>query len=638
MKKNKYHHSIVFFLLATVLMLSSCGKDNFEPVTKPTDQDTTTVDPPDDPTDPDVSKIYIPLEFRNMDFSKTSSTWCYSRSRQSEHFIVFWGAGYGANDPNSSAVASAYRVDIDDLLAKAEQFFELNINKLKFAELGTGKSNLDKYKMMIFLFYESEWRATGSGYDDVIGALWISPNTCQPVGSTIAHEIGHSFQYQTHCDLKGGAGFRYGYGGYSGNTFWEQTAQWQAYQSYPTEAFVSSNFSVYTSNYFRHLCHEEYRYASYFIHYYWADKHGIDFIGRLWREAQQPEDPFQAYMRINSLSVEQFNDEIYDQAARLVTWDIAAIRDNGRNYIGAQSCKMVAMNEAPAKYRPDVSFCLEPTGYNVIPLNVPATGTEVTADFAAAPNFSGYSVDYQMLGYRYGFVALKSDNSRVYGEMYKSDSGEAKFTVPAGCERLWFVVSGASPVYTPHAWDDNNANDIQLPYTVQFKNTNLLGSINFDGSETPMDTTLTFDISFPYDANAYSGINLKLDQTALAKLARAFVMQPDDIIANIAQSGKPIKLYAIENNGALNGNYTASSDGYVNIFGHYFTAEGNVCNWSDATSRIFSEFTPAQLSFTIGQYPGRCAAGSKYSIKQALVYTKDSKQYMATFVFNITIQ
>ena len=82
--------------------------------------------------------------------------------------------------------------------------------------------------MEIYLLYQTEWLATGSGYDNTIGALWVNPSTCQPVGSTIAHEIGHSFQYQVSCDkmLNGEAdfsqvGFRYGYGssGEGGNGF-----------------------------------------------------------------------------------------------------------------------------------------------------------------------------------------------------------------------------------------------------------------------------------------------------------------------------------------------------------------------------------------------------------------------------------
>lgn len=54
---------------------------------------------------------------------------------------------------------------------KRKCFFDLNINILKFAELGTGKSRLDEYKMMIMLYYTTEWMAYGGGYDDVIGAL-----------------------------------------------------------------------------------------------------------------------------------------------------------------------------------------------------------------------------------------------------------------------------------------------------------------------------------------------------------------------------------------------------------------------------------------------------------------------------------
>ncbi len=619
--------------LLTFIALFFCCKKDPEPVREPTHPDGKTDTTKSFTTD--TTKLYIPLEFRNIDFTKAASTWSYARCRQSDHFIVFWGKGYGANDPNSEAVPAAYRVDIADLLAKAEQFYSLNVNTLKFVE--PTKTKLEKYKMLIFLYYESEWRATGSGYDDVIGALWISPNTCQPVGATIAHEIGHSFQYQVHCDLGGGAGFRYGFGGNGGNTFWEQTAQWQAYQTYPAEAFLSANFSEYTNNYFRHFCSEDYRYASYFMHYYWADKHGQDFIGKLWRGAQQPEDPVQAYMRINNMDVGHLNDEFYEAAAHMVTWDLDAIQNLGQSKIGTHSCKMVPLGNA--EYRPDTSFCVEPTGYNVIPLNVPVAGTEISAVFAATPGAPDYRTDNSMLGFRYGFVALKSDNSRVYGDMYNTLSGTTVFKVPEGCSRLWFVVSGASPTYKPHAWDDKRSNDVQLPYKVRFVNTNLYGTISFDGTEIPSDATLTFDVKFPYSATVYPGATVKLDQEALTKLGRAFVLQPDEIKAKTAQSGKPIKLYAIESNSTLNGNYTCSSDGYTNVYGHYFTAQGNVCAWSDASSRVFSEFSPGQLSFTIGQYPGKCAQGDKYTVKQALVYEYEKgKSVQVTFVFNITIE
>ena len=154
----------------------------------------------------------------------SDSKWSFVRSKQSEHFFVFWEEGFG-DDPNSTDVEAALRIDVDDLLEKAEEFFSININTLKFADLGTSTSNLDKYKMQIYLHYTTEWMAYGSGYNDVIGALWVNPSTCKPVGSTIAHEIGHSFQYQVYADLLayGGIendftrGFRYGFGGNGGN-------------------------------------------------------------------------------------------------------------------------------------------------------------------------------------------------------------------------------------------------------------------------------------------------------------------------------------------------------------------------------------------------------------------------------------
>ena len=317
LKLSVLKSQLILLILGPLLLAMSCTKEE-DPGKEKVEEE---VELPDkeEPVEEGLD-IYIPDAFSEMDLEDNASTWSYQRSRQSEHFIVFWGAGYGEMDPDSSAVPEAYRVDIDNLLSKAEHFYTLNVEELGFAETGSGNSNLDRYKMMIFLFYQEEWLATGSGYDDTIGALWISPGTSQPVGTTLAHEIGHSFQYQVYSDLRNGHGFRYGFGGNGGNGFWEQTANWQAFYAYPEQTFENANFDVYINNYFRHIHHEHYRYASYFIHYYWTDEHGQDFIGRLWREAQEPEDPIEAYMRITGIDVEQLNDEIYDAATRLVTW------------------------------------------------------------------------------------------------------------------------------------------------------------------------------------------------------------------------------------------------------------------------------------------------------------------------------
>ena len=79
--------------------------------------------------------IYIPTQMTSEGYSATDTakTWCKLRSRENNNIIVFWAKGYGANDPNSSKVASSYRVDIDDMLSKLEIFYEENIERLRFA-------------------------------------------------------------------------------------------------------------------------------------------------------------------------------------------------------------------------------------------------------------------------------------------------------------------------------------------------------------------------------------------------------------------------------------------------------------------------------------------------------------------------
>ncbi|MGQ1947863.1 DUF4859 domain-containing protein [Geofilum sp. OHC36d9] len=623
MKKTVFHtktvYQILFLSLIFIFGIANSCDDEEAQVSNVNKEETDAEE---------EKKIYIPDEFDGEDFNDENSTWCYKRSRESDNFIVFWGKGYGDKDPGASEVPEAYRVDIDDMLEKAEGFYDLNVNQLKFAEVGVGKSLLDDYKMMIFLFYQDEWNATGAGYDDTIGALWLSPNTCQPVGSTIAHEIGHSFQYQVFCDRGGTSGYRYGFGGNGGNAFWEQCAQWQAYQSYPEEVFGSGHFSVYCDNAHRHLHHEDYRYASYFIHYYWAQKHGIDIIGRLWRLAEEPEDPIQTYMRITNISVEQFNDEIYDAASRFVTWDIDALREMGVAYVGKQSFKFVELGDG--SYQVAYDRCPGTTGYNAIPLNVPEAGTTISAEFTGLVNALGFNQveNPERAGWRYGYVALLDDGSRVYGDMMSGTENVVNFVVSEKCKKLWFVVTGAPDTYVPHAWDDDESNDDQWPYKVKFTNTDILGNIHFDGTEIHESVVFNFDINFPFSNSEYSGTTITLEGSNLIDLCKGFVLKPGEITSKI---GSDIGFNGREADGTLNANTTA------NGYGHWFDAEGNVCGWG-SEARLFSEFNASAFSFSIGQYPGQCVPGEQYSISQALVYEYESgKTVQATFIFNVII-
>ena len=265
----------------------------------------TTVEIMDQSQVKDFDKYYKPKEF-NFDMLRNDAKWSWFRSKQSEHFFVFWDAYFG-DDPNSTSLKEEDRVDVDDLLQKAEQFYKTNITRLGMVVTGQGKSYLDQYKMEIYLLDPTPewWVATGSGYDDVIGALWVTPSTCKPVGSVIGHEIGHSFQYQTYCDnVKNGAtndfksGFRYGYEGSNGGCgFWEQCAQWQSYQDYPQQALNDDWNAVWYQQCHRHFEHEWQRYASYYLQYYWTELHGDKTLGRIWNESKYPEDASGAYMQ-----------------------------------------------------------------------------------------------------------------------------------------------------------------------------------------------------------------------------------------------------------------------------------------------------------------------------------------------------
>ena len=78
--------------------------------------------------------------------------------------MVFWSIDYGTEHPNSPETPANWRVDIDDLLEKAEHFFDMNVNKLGMSTVGQGKSALDKYKMQIYLIGQDEWLAIGRAH------------------------------------------------------------------------------------------------------------------------------------------------------------------------------------------------------------------------------------------------------------------------------------------------------------------------------------------------------------------------------------------------------------------------------------------------------------------------------------------
>ena len=627
---------------------------------------------------PNIDKYYKPAEFSGFDMLRSDSQWSWCRSAQSEHFFLFWGKEYGAyglygqqaggenTSPKTLSESDAMYVDIDDLLAKAEEFYRVNIDELKFADTGKGKSNLDKYKMQIYLHHTTTWMAYGSGYDNVIGALWINPATCKPVGSTIAHEIGHSFQYQVYADaIANGApddfstGWRYEIG--QGCGFWEQCAQWQAYQSYCEQAFTTVNFTEFVNNCHRHFTHEHQRYASYFLMWYWAYRHGVQEIGELWRESQKPEDPIETYQRKHGLTVEELNDELYDYAARCVSWDFpveatnlyegqmtgvtATVSDFGKDYVGKIGWAS-EYDSATGFYAVDVSRAPEATGFNHIRLNVPAEGKSISVRFEPLVGDARYHTvsDPSLAQWRVGFVALMQDGSREYSEpAVVREAADISYTAPAGCKKLYMVVAATPTQYMQHLWDEDDDNDEHWPYQVKFTGTDLFGNISFDGSEKP--TSVTFERTISASAAAgYAGPSWEMDEDMMIEMARAFVMQPSDIKAAITTDienvrTSKVKFLAVNSDGKIDASYMASTaDSYytANGFGFWLDAEGNNKGWS--AGYTFVEYTPESWSFQFGVHPDKVSNGSikvgdTLPVNVAFVYGSNS----ATIKFKIKI-
>lgn len=593
------------------------------------------------------------------------SYYSWHRSKQSEHFFVFWSPEFG-NDPNAESVPANMRVDIDDLLVKAEKFFDTNVNKLGMATLGQGKSMLDNYKMQIYLIYQDEWLATGSGYDDKIGALWVNPSTCQPVGSTIAHEIGHSFQYQTYADriqTQGvtddkQSGFRYGFVGPDGSgnggcAYWEQCAQWQAHRDYPNEQFESYNYDVWLKNCHRHFHHEWQRYASYWLQSYWVEKQGVESYGRIWKESQAPEDAIMAYTRLyNGNDYSKTREELFDYAVRMATYDIDGIREIAAGYQDRYQTKMY-YNSASSEYQISYANCPGATGFNVIALEVPENGGNISVDFRGlgygadlAAKDKGVMVDgdgatvgttsnynavggSENMGWRYGFVALQGEK-RTYSEVGKDAAGNLSFNVPAGTELLYLVVQGSPETYMSHGWDEIESNDAQFPYCIKLNGTDLA---YYEEEVEPVFTladsnTLNAELAVKLKApGAYARGAVDLGAPEICDFFGLTRSEIADLIqVGVEPAEGIIACRALNTDGSWN--MTANANN-----GYWLDADGNTGAWVGGYT--FFEIGGSDLNY--GDHPEQIPEGytGSHSMRPVFVYTKDG--VAKTLHFTITL-
>jgi len=463
--------------------------------------------------------VYIPLEWRHASADTLlwaeadpthRYTWSLTRSRQSDNVVVLWDKFYGSTIP--SAAPEPYRVDIDDLLSKAEQFYALELGTLGFVDRQS--SNLSRYKVMILLNHTTDWVCYGAGYDFQVPALWISPSTCKPVGHAVAHEVGHAFHYMCYAeDSNHGAtpgvqtGFHEAVG--NGSVTWEQTAQWQANQSYP-EMMFSESMGVFRCSHNYAFTHEWHRYQSYWLFYFLCQRYGdITTVAQVWNthetramNANRVKDFNEVLMDCKQLSTDDLFRLYYDYASHLCAWDMDACRPYRSRHIGNFDYSCTKLGDR--RYQVALSSCPQSTGFNIVPLQVPQGSAVTTCFTALTPGAQLVAGDpAQMLnaesrladtgakaynrvalpesrGFRLGYVALLSDGSCRYlhrDTVYCRGLGEQTATltadVPKGTTRLWLVVVPAPSRYYQHRWDENALNDDMWPYAFTLEGTDL---------------------------------------------------------------------------------------------------------------------------------------------------------------------
>lgn len=406
--------------------------------------------------------VFVPeKQAKEDDYSNPKSRFNHKYKAESENLVVFWDQSFGA-DPTQYK-EEKMRFNPTEFLKEGERFFTFYRDQIKFLDQKT--SNLKKHKMILYIYNDSETTAYGWGNDQV-GMMWFRPSRIQKHPyCALAHEMCHSFQYMAEAD---------GHIGYSGHSIIEYCAQWMLWQVYPEWTTLENyHLKSYMDKTHYALMHKTNMYHAPQMMEYWSNKHGREIIGKMWRETKADEDPVSTYQRLTRLTQEQFNNEVYDAATRFVTWDIPRIRKVCAPYANQHHSKLESLGDS--SYEIAASRCPQNYGYNAIRLKIPKEGERVTLNFKGIAGDKRFNVLHAgQAGWRYGFLAVKKDGKRVYGEMNTGKNGvnpTVGFKVPKDTEHLWLVVTAAPTQHYKHFKEKGNEPYEQWPYQFRLSGT-----------------------------------------------------------------------------------------------------------------------------------------------------------------------
>lgn len=590
-------------------------------------------------------------------------TWSVKHSKQTDNCILFWQDGFG-DDPKSapSLNGTSMTFDPDAVLQVAETCYNLNVNTLGF----NSSNMMNKYKIIILMNYTDTWTCYGGGYDFTCSALWLNPATVKPAGSALAHEVGHSFHYMCYGeDSNYGAtsnvytGFHENWSGSQGQAIWETTANWQALQAYPNEWFTESGMSDVlriTHNYA--WSHEWHRYQAYpFLTFLCEKYNDIKTVSDVWKTHRTGSawDFNEALMQNKGLSASDLYKLYYDYAAKMATYDFTAPKNYwSSSYVGkfAYNCIKTATNTYQVAY----SSCPQSTGFNIVPLTVPSSGTTVSVNFTAlAPGSNLLGGDPKQYvngetqyatttatkynaatyasrrGFRLGFVAYLRNGTRQYfggDQVLCTGTGEStttiSCTVPSNTSKLFMIVVPALTSYIRHNWDENVSNDDMWPYRFVINNTTLGSAATVTNVQETQEgdteiRTYTYDVE-RYTNKGYAGetINIADMSNALSWLGISDVSSATTYFINGSDGSKVANA--------------------MNTYDGWCDATGNACSWGSSAC-LCAKFTPATSNdLWICTMPGNDGtSGITYTATWALYYESGTTKKQVNFTFNVTM-
>jgi PKD repeat protein len=250
-----------------------------------------------------------------------------------------------------------------------------------------------------------------------------------------------------------------------------------AYQNTNFQGGASGDVGLYMRCYNYFFTHARSRYEGWPMLEALKKELGIEYLGKTWLESKDPEHPIETIKRVfRNNDQAQVNDLFGKCAMRLANWDIAEpLGTQIRNYVASNTSEYLPVkfqtllrpiNVDKGRYAVSDNFAPQEYGYNVIKL---FPQKDANGNATVYVHFRGMKAN-DNAGWRYGFVAKKSNGTVAYSSVYSSDKSIINYAVDASITDLYLVVAGAPTKHTNYSWEIGFPKVYRYRYELALKN------------------------------------------------------------------------------------------------------------------------------------------------------------------------